>query len=169
MLTSSDRGSAGQQEDIGGDAAVGLLESLGFDLSERVVVPDEQSEIAAQLKKWVEMGIDLICTTGGTGVSARDVTPEATREVIEQEIPGMAEAMRAGSLEKTPFAMISRALAGVVGRTLVINLPGNPKGVSETLEILLPVIPHTVEVLQGKGDPHESGKHHNSHTHGHDH
>ncbi len=80
----------------------------------------------------------------------------------------MAEAMRAGSLEKTPFAMISRALAGVVGRTLVINLPGNPKGVSETLEILLPVIPHTVEVLQGKGDPHESGKHHNSHTHGHD-
>ncbi len=144
---------------------VELIESLGFELSERVVVPDEQAEIAAQLTKWVEMGIDLICTTGGTGVSERDVTPEATREVIEQEIPGMAEAMRAGSLDKTPFAMISRALAGVAGRTLIINLPGNPKGVTETLEILLPVIPHTVEVLKGRGDPHEGGKHEHGHQH----
>ena len=165
MLTSSDRGSAGQQEDIGGNAVVELIESLGFELSERVVVPDEQEEIAAQLKKWVEMGIDLICTTGGTGVSARDVTPEATRAVIDQEIPGMAEAMRAGSLDKTPFAMISRAVAGVAGRTLIINLPGNPKGVTETLEILLPVIPHTVDVLQGRGDPHEGGKHEHGQHH----
>jgi len=159
VLTSSDRGSAGQQEDIGGDAVIELIQPLGFELFERIVVPDEQAEIATQLRKWVGMGIDLICTTGGTGVSERDVTPEATREVIQQEIPGMAEAMRAGSLEKTPFAMISRAVTGVAGRTLIINLPGNPKGVRETLEILLPVIPHTVEVLRGKGDPHEGGKH----------
>jgi molybdopterin adenylyltransferase len=148
---------------------VKLIESLGFELSERVVVPDEQVEIAAQLTKWVEMGIDLICTTGGTGVSQRDVTPEATRKVIDQEIPGMAEAMRAGSLDKTPFAMISRAVAGVAGRTLVINLPGNPKGVAETLEILLPVIPHTVEVLRERGDPHEGGKHRSGHDHEHEH
>ena len=147
---------------------VRLIEPLGFELSERVVLPDEQAEIAAQLKKWVEMGIDLICTTGGTGVSERDVTPEATRQVIEQEIPGMAEAMRAGSLDKTPFAMISRAVAGVAERTLIINLPGNPKGVTETLEILPPVIPHTVEVLKGRGDPHEGGKHHSGHHPKHD-
>ena len=166
MLTSSDRGSVGQQEDIGGDAVVELIESLGFELSGRVVVPDEKADIAAQLKKWVEMGIDLICTTGGTGVSARDVTPEATREVIDQEIPGMAEAMRAGSLGKTPFAMISRAVAGVAGRTLIINLPGNPKGVTETLEILLPVIPHTIDVLKSRGDPHERGKHRSGHSTG---
>ena len=149
MLTSSDRGSVGQQEDIGGDAVVELIESLGFELSGRVVVPDEKADIAAQLKKWVEMGIDLICTTGGTGVSARDVTPEATREVIDQEIPGMAEAMRAGSLGKTPFAMISRAVAGVAGRTLIINLPGSEKAVRENLAAIVPVLEHAVALIEG--------------------
>ena len=120
------------------------------------MVPDEHEAIKKALIKGAdEMGLDLIITTGGTGVSPRDVTPDATREVIEREIPGFAEAMRMAGLKKTPHAMISRAMCGVRGQTLIINLPGSPKAVREGLEVILPAISHTIAKIQG--DPEECG------------
>jgi molybdenum cofactor synthesis domain-containing protein len=116
------------------------------------VIPDDRELIQEKLIYYADqLGVDVIATTGGTGVGPRDVTPEATRAVIEKEIPGMAEAMRAAGLQKTPLAMISRAIVGCRGKTLIINLPGSPKGVRENLEAILPAIPHAVEKL--KGDP----------------
>ena len=118
------------------------------------MVPDERDVISSRLAEWADAGVDLICTTGGTGVSSRDVTPEATADVIDMEIPGIAEAMRSRTFEITPMSMISRARAGVRGRTLIVNLPGNPKAVRETLEVILPVLVHTVDVLRGRRGPH---------------
>jgi molybdopterin adenylyltransferase len=130
------------------------VRGLGAEVTFSTVVPDEQEEIKKALIQGAdEMGLDLIVTTGGTGVSPRDVTPDATREVIEREIPGFSEAMRMAGLKKTPHAMISRAVCGVRGQTLIVNLPGSPKAVREGLEVILPALPHTIAKIQG--DPEE--------------
>ncbi|MFA6412300.1 MAG: MogA/MoaB family molybdenum cofactor biosynthesis protein [Syntrophales bacterium] len=150
VITVSDKGSRGEREDLSGPEAVRLLEGQGIEVACTLVVPDEPDEIKAALIDCTDrQGLDLIITTGGTGVTPRDVTPDATREVLEKEIPGMAEAMRRASMAKTPHAMISRALAGLRGKTLIINLPGSPKGVRENLAVVLPAIPHAVEKIQG--------------------
>ena len=155
VLTSSDMGARGERQDTGGDGVVEMLESVGFGLEARVVAPDERPVIADQLRRWCDTGqVELICTTGGTGLSPRDVTPEATADVIDFEVPGMAEAMRAHTFDITPFTMVSRAKVGVRGRVLIVNLPGNPKGARECLEVVIPVLSHAIEVLQGRRGPH---------------
>jgi molybdenum cofactor synthesis domain-containing protein len=134
-----------------------MMASTDFREIIRELLPDEQEQISAKLIEWSDGGdIDLILTTGGTGLSPRDVTPEATKKVIDLEVPGMAEAMRMESLKVTPFAMIGRSVVGVRKGVLIVNLPGSPKGVRENLEVVLPVIPHAVEVLRG-GQRHPVG------------
>lgn len=156
VITTSDKGYRGEREDTSGDVIREMVGGLGAEVSFSTVVPDEQEEIKKALIQGVdEMGLDLIVTTGGTGVSPRDVTPDATREVIEREIPGFSEAMRLAGLQKTPHAMISRAVCGVRGQTLIVNLPGSPKAVREGLEVILPALPHTIAKIQG--DPEECG------------
>jgi len=150
VITVSDKGSRGEREDLSGPEAVRLLAAQAIEVACTLVVPDEPDLIKAALIDCADrLGLDLIITTGGTGVTLRDVTPDATREVLEKEIPGMAEAMRQASMTKTPHAMISRAVAGLRGKTLIINLPGSPKGVRENLAVVLPAIPHAVEKIQG--------------------
>ena len=151
IVTVSDRSSRGLREDAAGPALTDLLTSTGgMDVRWRAIVPDEESEIEAVLISWAdEEGADLILTTGGTGLSPRDITPEATSAVIQRTVPGMAEAMRAESLLKTPHAMISRAVVGVRGKTLIINLPGSPKGAVENLKVVLPALQHAIEKIQG--------------------
>jgi molybdopterin adenylyltransferase len=150
VITVSDRGSRGERIDGSGPEIAGMLQAAGIEIVERRMVPDEKTDIRRLLVEWSdEKRVDLIVTTGGTGVSPRDVTPDATREVIEREIPGMAEAMRRHSAAVTPHAMISRALAGIRGRTLIINLPGSPKGARENLDVLLPALAHAVEKIKG--------------------
>ncbi|MEJ2067506.1 MAG: MogA/MoaB family molybdenum cofactor biosynthesis protein [Deltaproteobacteria bacterium] len=157
VITTSDKGYRGERDDASGDVIREMVVGLGAEVSFSTVVPDEQAEIKKVLIQGVdEMELDLIITTGGTGVSPRDVTPDATREVIEREIPGFGEAMRMAGLKKTPHAMISRAVCGVRGNTLIVNLPGSPKAVREGLEVILPAIPHTIAKIQG--DPEECGE-----------
>lgn len=154
VLTISDKGSRGDRTDESGPAVMGILDSLGGRLISYMVVPDDIQAIRDALLKLTERdGVDLVVTTGGTGVHPRDVTPEATREVLEREIPGISEAMRAASLTKTPHGMLSRGIAGIRGRTLIINLPGSPKGARENLEVVLAALPHALEKI--KGDPGE--------------
>lgn len=148
ILTLSDTGSKGERDDISGPAIEKIIKKIDAAVVSYDVIPDDKQRIKRKLIALTKKS-DLILTTGGTGVSPRDVTPDATREVIEYEIPGMAEAMRMKGLKKTPFAMISRAVAGVRGKTLIINLPGSPDAVKENLSIILPVLPHTIEKLQG--------------------
>lgn len=155
ILTASDKRSAGTAEDLSGQAIRSLLEPLGARIEAYQVIPDEPAQIAAILRDWAdELRLDLILTTGGTGLAPRDVTPEATLAVVDRLVPGLAEAMRAASLAKTPHAMLSRAVAGTRGRTLIVNLPGSPKAVRECLEVLLPVLPHAVETLRGEVGEH---------------
>lgn len=149
VLTSSDTGSIGKRVDTSGDAIVELMENAGHELIQRDLLPDDRSQLSRKLESWSRDSlIDVILTTGGTGISERDVIPEATLDVITTEIPGIAEAMRARSLEVTPMAMISRAVAGIANKTLIVNLPGSTGGVRDNLGVALPVIDHAVEVLQ---------------------
>lgn len=153
ILTISDKGATGEREDESGPAIREVMEGAGATVVRSTLVPDERVQIAAMLAAWSDAGdVDLVLTTGGTGLSPRDVTPEATREVMEREVPGIAEALRMESLKQTKMAMISRAVAGIRGRTLIVNLPGSPKAVRECLAVLLPVLPHAVETLRGSVD-----------------
>lgn len=152
IITISDKGSRGERLDTSGQEIRSILEKKGFAFSDYLIVPDEADEISAALKTYAdEKKIDLIVTTGGTGVSPRDVTPEATLRILDKDIPGMAEAMRHESAKITPHAMISRAVAGIRGASLIINLPGSPKGVRENLATVLPALTHAIAKI--KGDP----------------
>ncbi|MEZ4600426.1 MAG: MogA/MoaB family molybdenum cofactor biosynthesis protein [Syntrophotaleaceae bacterium] len=156
VLTLSDKGARGEREDISGQVLREMVAGLG-EVTHYQVIPDDVETIVETLVKWVdEEHLDLILTTGGTGLSPRDVTPTATRRVIDWDIPGIAEAMRSASLEKTPHAMLSRALAGVRNRAMIINLPGSPKGVRENLEVVLPALGHGLKKL--KGDPEDCAR-----------
>lgn len=149
VLTLSDKGARGQRVDESGPVVQGLLAPLG-DIVQTTVLPDDVDAIVAVLKEWSDQEqLNLIVTTGGTGLTARDVTPQATLQVIDYEIPGMAEVMRRSSLEKTPHAMLSRAVVGVRCQTMIVNLPGSPKGARENLEVLLPALPHALAKLAG--------------------
>jgi molybdopterin adenylyltransferase len=148
VLTVSDRVSVGARDDAGGSALCELLEGTGATLVSRAVVPDEREPIEATLRAMTG-DADVVLTTGGTGLGPRDVTPEATRAVLDREAPGIAEALRQTSLAITPFAMLSRATAGLVGRVLVVNLPGSPRAVREEWSVLAPVLAHAVETARG--------------------
>ncbi len=152
VLTVSDGVVAGTREDRSGDLLAALLESDGYEV-ERRTVADESGEIAAAIVELAEAA-DVVLTTGGTGVAPRDVTPEATRSVIDREAPGIAEAIRADSLPKTPHALLSRGVAGVHGRTLVVNLPGSPGGCRDGFAVLRPALAHAVELLAGEQTAH---------------
>jgi len=150
VITVSDKGSRGEREDLSGAAILQMLTGLDVRVEATLIVPDEVDRIEAALIDFADrQQIDLIITTGGTGVSPRDVTPDATLAVIDREVPGMAEAMRRASAAITPHAMISRAVVGIRGRTLIVNLPGSPKSVRENLAVILPALPHAVEKIKG--------------------
>lgn len=148
ILTLSDKGSKGEREDRSGPAIKELLKGIGADVEYYEILPDERELIVKKLIEYASK-VDLILTTGGTGLSPRDVTPEATREVIEKEIPGIPEMMRIEGIKKTPRAILSRSVAGVRGKTLIINLPGSPMAVKENLEVIMDVIPHAIEKIKG--------------------
>jgi molybdopterin adenylyltransferase len=149
ILTLSDRSSQGERPDSSGPALARLIRAEGWSVVRESLLPDEEPAIRETLISWTDGDdLDIILTTGGTGVSPRDVTPEATRAVIEREVPGLAEAMRAASFRITPHAMLSRIVTGIRKKTLIINLPGSPKGAVENLQVIMPVLPHAVQLLQ---------------------
>ncbi len=155
ILTLSDKASRGAREDSAGPAIAEVLGALEPEIVQKAIIPDEPEQISATLRAWVEMGsMNLIVTTGGTGLGPRDHTPEATRRVIEREVPGLAELMRREGFKHTPMAAISRGIVGLRGQTLIINLPGSEKGVRENLQAILPVLPHALELIAGETERH---------------
>jgi molybdenum cofactor synthesis domain-containing protein len=151
ILTVSDKGSRGERVDTSGAAMREMLVGIGGEVARYAIVPDERDVIAATLRAWCDGGeLDLVLTTGGTGLAARDVTPEATLDVADRVVAGIAEAMRAAGMRSTPKAMLSRSVAVVRGATLIVNLPGSEKGVRESLGAVIGVLPHAVELLRGQ-------------------
>jgi len=149
ILTLSDRSARGERPDTSGLALAHLIQAEGWSVTKQAILPDDESAIRATLIKWVDSAeMDVILTTGGTGFAPRDVTPEATRAVIERDAPGLAEAMRAASLKITPHAMLTRIVTGIRKKTLIINLPGSPKGAVENFQVVLPVLEHAIKLLQ---------------------
>jgi molybdenum cofactor synthesis domain-containing protein len=158
ILTSSDRSSRGERPDLSGPALANLVTAQGWLVAQTAIVPDNLDAIRETLSTWADSGeVDIILTTGGTGFAPRDVTPEATNLVIDRQAPGLAEAMRQESRKVTPHAILSRAVAGMRGKVLIINLPGNPKAAVENLQVVSPILAHAVELL--KEDP-DAEKHH---------
>ncbi len=150
ILTVSDKGAAGEREDLSGDEVERLVGEQGWEVARRDVVPDDPESIKLKLIEYSDLeALDLVLTTGGTGLSPRDVTPEVSRELFTREAPGFAEAMRAASLSVTPHAMLSRAASGIRGCTLIVNLPGSPRAARENLQVILPALPHGLEKLSG--------------------
>jgi molybdenum cofactor synthesis domain-containing protein len=157
ILTLSDRSARGQRDDVSGPALARLIEAENWTVARQSLLPDDESAIRAALSEWADSGeLDVILTTGGTGFAPRDITPEATRAVIDREAPGLAEAMRAASLKITPHAMLSRVVTGIRKKTLIINLPGSPKGAVENLQVVLPVLPHAIQLLHEDPDSEKS-------------
>jgi molybdenum cofactor synthesis domain-containing protein len=153
ILTVSDRSARGERPDLSGPALSELITARGWKVERTAILPDDLEALRQLLSSWADDGgLDVILTTGGTGFARRDVTPEATRLVMEREAPGLAEAMRFESLKVTPHAMLSRALAGIRGKVLIVNLPGSPKAAQENLRVILPVLPHAVELLHDHPD-----------------
>ena len=158
ILTLSDRAASGERADVSGPALAERIRTNGWLVLQQAVIPDEYEAIASTLRQWADEGsLDVILTTGGTGFGLRDVTPEATLAVVQRAAPGLAEAMRQASLRINPNAMLSRAAAGIRGQTLIINLPGSPKGALENLAVVLPVLAHAAHLL--RGDPAAEGGH----------
>lgn len=150
VLTVSDKGARGDRVDTAGPAVAEVVGKIGATVTETAILPDEIAAVSLQLRRWCDSeAIDLVLTTGGTGLSPRDVTPEATLEVAERLVPGLAELMRAKGLESTPMSSLSRAVAVTRGRTLIVNLPGSERGARESLEAVLQLLPHAVQLLQG--------------------
>ena len=158
LLTASDRAARGERADLSGPALEELITDLGWIVVCKAVVADDLEAISRTLSTWADGGeLDVILTSGGTGFAPRDVTPEATRSIVDREAPGLAEAMRQESLKVTPHAMLSRSTAGMRGRVLIVNLPGSPKAAVENFQIIRPVLPHAVELLR---EDHDADKHH---------
>lgn len=159
ILTISDKGSKGQREDKSGEVLREGVSQMQGSVVKYEIVPDEKEIIAEKLAEWADSGkIDVILTTGGTGLSARDVTPEATLSIIDREIPGIPEAMRSESLKKTPMAMLSRAVAGQRAKCVIVNMPGSPKACRECLDVIIPAIPHAIEIINGVVTEHAVSK-----------
>jgi molybdenum cofactor synthesis domain-containing protein len=148
ILTISDRSASGERADTSGPALAEVVRGEGWSVLAEGIIPDERATISATLAGWADAGkFDVILTTGGTGFGPRDVTPEASESIYDRKAPGLAEAMRIASIKRTPHAMLSRATCGIRGRTLIVNLPGSPKAAIENLQIILPVLPHAVQLL----------------------
>ncbi len=155
ILTASDRSARGERADVSGPALADLIRARGWPVVEQAILPDDRSALAAAMRAWADGGsMDVILVTGGTGFAPRDVTPEATLDVVERIVPGLPEAMRAASLKITPNAMLSRLAAGIRKQTLIVDLPGSPKGAVENLEVILPVLEHAVQLLRGEDAGH---------------
>jgi molybdenum cofactor synthesis domain-containing protein len=155
VVTISDKGYAGEREDVSGPILAGLLRAIGAEVVAQTIVPDEPEQIQRALIHLADdLGVDVVLTTGGTGFTPRDRTPEATRAVLEREAPGLAEVLRWEGYRRTPQAVLSRGVAGLRGRTLIINLPGSPRAVRESMEVLGPILPHAVQMARGEDTEH---------------
>jgi molybdenum cofactor synthesis domain-containing protein len=155
ILTASDKGAAGERADASGDLIEERCQAAGHDVARRVILPDARAEIAQTLAAWCDDAVaDIIITTGGTGLSVRDVTPEATRDIAERDVPGIAIALVASGLQNTAYAALTRGIAAMRGRTLIVNLPGSPRAVGEGLDVILPLFPHIAELLGGPVEQH---------------